>query len=103
MNVSFNPNQTLGRMLYTFSCTAYEIGEADMENLKNNKLINYTYDENSVLPEPQPEPEPEPDYRKGYVDKETFDSEVEVIEHPKETTVTEVDIFDAADVVYHTL
>lgn len=26
MNVSLSPNETLGRMLYTFSCTAYECG-----------------------------------------------------------------------------
>jgi hypothetical protein len=29
MNVSLAPNDTLGRMLHTFSCTAYEIDDSD--------------------------------------------------------------------------
>lgn len=33
MNISLNPEQTLGRMLYNFSATAYEIGEVNSENL----------------------------------------------------------------------
>ena len=32
MNVSFTPNQTLGRMLYSFTCTAYEIAEDTIDN-----------------------------------------------------------------------
>ena len=32
MNVSLSPNETLGRMLYTFSCTAYECGHIEEVN-----------------------------------------------------------------------
>ena len=33
-DINFTPNQQLGRMLYDFSCTATEIGEANIENCK---------------------------------------------------------------------
>lgn len=33
MNIQLTPNQTLGRMLYSFSCTAYEIADYNQENL----------------------------------------------------------------------
>lgn len=33
-DVSLTPNQSLGRMIYDFSCTATEIGEATIENCK---------------------------------------------------------------------
>ena len=33
MNVSLTPNDTLGRMLHTFSCTAYEIADYSFKNL----------------------------------------------------------------------
>ena len=33
MNVSLSPDDKLGRMLYTFSATAYEIAELNYENL----------------------------------------------------------------------
>lgn len=32
MDISFTPNQTLGRMLYTFSATAYEIDDCSLSN-----------------------------------------------------------------------
>ena len=32
MNIAFTPNQTLGRMLYSFTCTAYEIAEDTIDN-----------------------------------------------------------------------
>ena len=39
MNVSFSPNDTLGRMLHTFSATGYEIGDAeDYEDLRKYNL-----------------------------------------------------------------
>lgn len=40
MNVSLSPNDTLGRMLHTFQCTAYEIAEWNFKNLSDLKLIN---------------------------------------------------------------
>jgi len=39
MNVSLTPNDTLGRMLHTFQCTAYEIAEWSFKNLVNSHLI----------------------------------------------------------------
>nr|DAG21681.1 MAG TPA: hypothetical protein [Caudoviricetes sp.] len=33
LNNSLSPNDTLGRMLHTFSCTAYEIADYTYENL----------------------------------------------------------------------
>lgn len=39
MNVSLAPNDTLGRMLHTFSCTAYEIAEYSFNSLINLGLI----------------------------------------------------------------
>lgn len=35
MNTSLSPNDTLGRMLHTFSTTAYEIAECNFENLQH--------------------------------------------------------------------
>lgn len=34
MNVSLSPNDTLGRMLHTFNCTAYEIADCTEDNLR---------------------------------------------------------------------
>jgi hypothetical protein len=39
MNISMSPNDTLGRMLHTFSCTAYEIAEHNFANLIKLGLI----------------------------------------------------------------
>ena len=40
MNTSLSPNDTLGRMLHTFSSTGYEIMNNTIDNLKNYKLID---------------------------------------------------------------
>jgi hypothetical protein len=40
MNVSLTPNDTLGRMLHTFNCTAYEIAEWNFKNLMDLNLLN---------------------------------------------------------------
>lgn len=40
MNTSMSPNDTLGRMLHTFSSTAYEIAKFTMENLEYYGLID---------------------------------------------------------------
>lgn len=40
MNTSLSPNDTLGRMLHTFSCTAYEIDSYDFETLHKYGFIN---------------------------------------------------------------
>lgn len=42
MNTSLTPNDTLGRMLHTFSCTAYEIAEYNFENLREYGFIEKT-------------------------------------------------------------
>lgn len=39
MNVSLSPNDTVGRMIWTFSATAYEIAENTYDNLKKYKLV----------------------------------------------------------------
>lgn len=40
MNTSLTPEDTLGRMLHTFSCTAYEIGECDYGTLLSYGIIS---------------------------------------------------------------
>ena len=39
-DVGFSPNQTLGRLVYTFSCTAYEIADNTMENYLKYDFYN---------------------------------------------------------------
>lgn len=39
-NVSLSPNQTLGRMIYSFSATAYEVLDNTIENLNDYGIIN---------------------------------------------------------------
>ena len=39
MNTSLSPNDTVGRMLHTFSCTAYEIAEYNYENLVSYEFL----------------------------------------------------------------
>lgn len=40
MNVSLTPNDTLGRMLHTFNCTAYEIAECSYTNLVQYGIVS---------------------------------------------------------------
>lgn len=40
MNVSLNPNNSLGRMLHSFTATAYEVADFTMENLESYNLID---------------------------------------------------------------
>lgn len=40
MNISLSPEEKLGRMLYSFSTTAYEVGEVNYENLVKYKLVD---------------------------------------------------------------
>ena len=44
MNSSLQPNDTLGRMLHSFSCTAYEIADWNFKNLKSLELIGVGQD-----------------------------------------------------------
>lgn len=39
INTSLSPNDTLGRMLHTFTCTAYEIADFTMNNLYKYKFL----------------------------------------------------------------
>lgn len=41
MNVNLSPNESLGRMLHTFNCNAYEVAEYTYENLNTNNFIQY--------------------------------------------------------------
>ena len=47
MNVSLSPDETLGRMLHTFNCTAYEIADYDYLNLKE---YGFLINEDSNIP-----------------------------------------------------
>lgn len=49
LNVSLTPNDTLSRMLHTFSCTAYEIAEYSFENLRKYKMMMDEYLETREL------------------------------------------------------
>lgn len=49
MNVSLSPLDTLGRLLHTFNCTAYEVADCTFENLKKYKLIVEPYVEQREL------------------------------------------------------
>jgi hypothetical protein len=60
MDISFTPNQTLGRMLYSFSATAYEVDECSIENYSKygiqsvgeySSYIEYTYDKTGQIKE----------------------------------------------------
>ncbi len=60
MDISFTPNQTLGRMIYTFNATAYEIDDCTLDNFnkygiqnlgKFNTFLKYVYDEVGQLQE----------------------------------------------------
>ena len=42
MNVSLSPNDTLGRMIYTFSATGYEIADKDYKTLYDLKVADCT-------------------------------------------------------------
>jgi len=42
-DISFSPTQELGRMLYSFSATAYEIDKHDIETLAYYNIININY------------------------------------------------------------
>lgn len=39
MDINFTPNTQLGRLVWTFSATAYEVGEVSIENLNKYNLI----------------------------------------------------------------
>lgn len=41
MNVSLTPNDTLGRLIYSFSATGYEIDDNTYDNLVKNKLASW--------------------------------------------------------------
>lgn len=41
MNTSLSPNDTVGRMLHSFTSTGYEAADNDIDSLKEHKLINF--------------------------------------------------------------
>lgn len=49
MNVSLSPNDTLGRMLHTLSCTAYEIDEFTFDNLLKYDLVQSVQNKSYTL------------------------------------------------------
>lgn len=40
MNITFTPNTTLGRRIYSFSCTAYEIDDSTVQNYQKYNIPN---------------------------------------------------------------
>lgn len=40
MNVSLTPEKTLGRMIFNFSATAYQVADSDIESLNSHGIIN---------------------------------------------------------------
>ena len=49
MDVSFEPIQTLGRMLYNFSATAYEVDDVTVDNLEQYNII----DKREIIQDPR--------------------------------------------------
>lgn len=49
MNISLSPEDTLGRMLHNFSCTAYEIDECNYSTLNNYGIVKVSSPEEKVL------------------------------------------------------
>jgi hypothetical protein len=49
MNTSMSPNDTVGRMLHTFTSTAYEIAECSFENLQSFNFITSKIRDNRDL------------------------------------------------------
>ena len=49
MNTSLSPNDTLGRMIHTFSCTAYEVAECNFDNLRKYGMLMDEYIETRNL------------------------------------------------------
>ena len=39
MNINLTPNATLSRRIYSFSCTAYEVGECNLTNFKEYNIL----------------------------------------------------------------
>jgi hypothetical protein len=50
MNISLSPEDKLNRMLYTFSCTAYEIAEYNINNIYEKVFKSPLINQNIVLP-----------------------------------------------------
>ena len=38
-NITFSPNISLGRRIYSFSCTVYEIAENSIDNINKYKIM----------------------------------------------------------------
>lgn len=51
MSVTLTPNDTVGRMLHTFSCTAYEIAEYNLANFKANGIGDAEDQEENIVKE----------------------------------------------------
>ena len=41
MDISLTPEQQLGRNIYSFSCTGYEIEKASVDNYKKYNIYQY--------------------------------------------------------------
>lgn len=51
MNISLSPNDTLGRLIHTFSATGYECGKTDIDSLRAEKLLFASAIDNTTVKE----------------------------------------------------
>lgn len=49
MNINLTPVDSLGRMLHSFSATAYEVNDYNLENIKNYNIFQNVLEEESIL------------------------------------------------------
>jgi hypothetical protein len=49
MNNSLSPNDTLGRLLHSFSSTAYEVADNTFNNIKNYGLLNINEPSENII------------------------------------------------------
>lgn len=49
MNISLSPNDAVGRMLHTFSATAYEIADCSFQSLLNNNIIKNIIKDTNII------------------------------------------------------
>ena len=76
MNTSLSPNDTVGRMLHTFSSTGYEVADSGIESLLEHKLIDLP-----KLKDPDPEKVTKTISIEDYID---WDTETEIVIQEKD-------------------
>ena len=83
MNVSLTPNDTLGRMLHSFQCTAYEISDYNFTNLKDLELIRIPEGKSTKIKVAQVQPA----IMTAVTDSESFRNQYPIFEQSDKFTV----------------